>query len=124
MVLGAGGDEQQVAGCEWSAFVPVDEHALAADHCVELILFVRGLLVRRPRDRKPNIERAAVEHWHRPLAFGRGDAGFRIGEADHAATGIGVHGDLRAYRTVLPRRHPGESRGPGPQAVRSDTPRP
>src|SRR5436190_10223108 len=56
MMRHAGRDEQQIAGLERIPPVPMHEDAAAANYCIDLILRVRRLFVRRHRNRKLHVE--------------------------------------------------------------------
>jgi hypothetical protein len=94
LLLGPGGDEQDVARLERLPPVLVKEDTSPANNEVDLVLRVRRLLPRALRDGKGYIKGAAPQNHDGVLACGSGDTRLSIGKTHHAATIRLAHGSL------------------------------
>ena len=97
MVLGPCGDKEDIACRKSGTLIVMDQHALAANDNIELVLVMRRLAVGRNREGEGDIERAAFERESRAFTGRPGDQRLGIGKADDAAA-------IGCINRPLPRR--------------------
>jgi hypothetical protein len=93
------GDEEEITSLECFALTFVKQYApTPEDDEVDLVLCVRGLLVRGQRPREVNVEATAPQKIDRPLPVRTWDARLSLCEVDYAAAVWLAH----AHLLVLP----------------------